>query len=130
MTEKEKMLHGMLYDGNDAQLVQDRNTAKDLCYEFNHLRPSDVKGQEKLLKNLLGEIHGDFSVMAPFYCDYGYNIEIGEHFFANHNTVILDCAKVTFGKYVFIALVGDELLKLNRSSSPEALAGAFKRVIE
>lgn len=103
MTEKEKMLHGMLYDGNDAQLVQDRNTAKDLCYEFNHLRPSDVKGQEKLLKNLLGEIHGDFSVMAPFYCDYGYNIEIGEHFFANHNTVILDCAKVTFGKYVFIA---------------------------
>lgn len=34
------------------------------------------------------------------------------------------------GKYVFIALVGDELLKLNRSSSPEALAGAFKRVIE
>ena len=89
MTEKEKMLHGMLYDGNDAQLVQDRNTAKDLCYEFNHLRPSDVKGQEKLLKNLLGEIHGDFSVMAPFYCDYGYNIEIGEHFFANHNTVIL-----------------------------------------
>ena len=57
MTEKEKMLHGMLYDGNDAQLVQDRNTAKDLCYEFNHLRPSDVKGQKKLLKNLLGEIH-------------------------------------------------------------------------
>ena len=103
MTEKEKMLHGMLYDGNDAQLVQDRNAAKDLCYEFNHLRPSDVKGQEKLLKNLLGEIHGEFSVMAPFYCDYGYNIEIGEHFFANHNTVILDCAKVIFGKYVFIA---------------------------
>lgn len=103
MTEKEKMLHGMLYDGNDAQLVQDRNTAKNLCYEFNHLRPSDVKGQEKLLKNLLGEIHGEFSVMAPFYCDYGYNIEIGEHFFANHNTVILDCAKVIFGKYVFIA---------------------------
>ena len=103
MTEKEKMLQGILYDANELQLVQDRNTAKDLCYEFNHLRPSAVKEQEEIFKKLIGKIHGVFSVMAPFYCDYGYNIEIGDHFFANHNTVILDCAKVTFGKYVFIA---------------------------
>ena len=34
---------------------------------------------------------------------YGYNIEIGENFFVNHNTVILDGAKVTFGDNVFIA---------------------------
>ena len=34
---------------------------------------------------------------------YGYNIEIGENFFANHNTVILDGGKVTFGDNVFIA---------------------------
>ena len=41
--------------------------------------------------------------MAPFWCDYGYNIEIGENFFANHNTVILDGGGVTFGDNVFIA---------------------------
>lgn len=39
----------------------------------------------------------------PFYCDYGYNIEIGENFYANMNCVILDEAKVTFGDNVFIA---------------------------
>ena len=40
---------------------------------------------------------------APFWCDYGYNIRLGEHFYANHNLVILDCAAVTFGDHVFVA---------------------------
>lgn len=35
--------------------------------------------------------------MTPFWCDYGYNIEIGENFYTNHNCVILDVAKVKFG---------------------------------
>ncbi len=36
-------------------------------------------------------------------CDYGYNIELGKNFYSNHNLIILDCAKVTFGDNVFIA---------------------------
>ena len=31
-----------------------------------------------------------------------YNIELGENFASNHNLLILDCAKVTFGKNVMI----------------------------
>lgn len=103
MTEKEKMLHGILYDANnDPDLLRERAAAKDLCYEFNHLRPSDTVGQAEILTKLLGKIHGSFTVIAPFYCDYGYNITLGDNFFANHNTVILDCGKVTFGNNVFI----------------------------
>jgi len=41
-------------------------------------------------------------ITAPFWCDYGSNIEIGENFYTNHNCVILDCAKVTFGDNVLI----------------------------
>ena len=40
---------------------------------------------------------------APFFCDYGYNIEIGENFYSNHNLIILDGNKVIFGDNVFIA---------------------------
>ena len=50
-----------------------------------------------------GRVDGDFTNQAPFWCDYGYNIELGDHFYANHNLVILDCAKVVFGDNVFIA---------------------------
>lgn len=42
-------------------------------------------------------------IEQPFYCDYGYNIEIGENFYSNVNCVILDGAKVTFGDNVFVA---------------------------
>ena len=104
MTEKEKMQKQMLYDANnDRDLLDERAKAKDLCYQFNQLRPSDVDGQQKLMKQLLGKTKGDFCIIAPFWCDYGYNIEIGEKFFANHNTVILDGGKVIFGDNVFIA---------------------------
>ncbi|KXT75511.1 sugar O-acetyltransferase [Streptococcus sp. DD12] len=104
MTEKDKMLTQKLYDANyDKEILEERTRAKDLCYDYNHLRPSDGVGQHKLMQELLGKTKENFSIVAPFWCDYGYNIEIGENFFANHNTVILDGAKVTFGDNVFIA---------------------------
>lgn len=104
MTEKEKMQKQMLYDANnDIDLLDERTKAKDLCYQFNQLHPSDETGQQELMKRLLGKTKGAFCIVAPFWCDYGYNIEIGKNFFANHNTVILDGAKVKFGDNVFIA---------------------------
>ena len=103
MTEKEKMKSQMLYDANnDTELLQERKVAKDLCYEYNQLRPSDEENQMKIIKSLLGKTKEKFCIIAPFWCDYGYNIEIGENFFANHNTVILDGGKVVFGDNVFV----------------------------
>lgn len=104
MTEKEKMQRQMLYDANcDDELLEERKRAKDVCYDFNRLHPSDTKNQIKLLKNFFGSTKEQFCIVAPFWCDYGYNISIGKNFFANHNTVILDGGKVTFGDNVFIA---------------------------
>ena len=104
MTEKEKMQKQMLYDANyDKELIEERIACKELCYDFNHLRPSQVKEQEEIIRKLFGKTKNLFCITAPFWCDYGYNIEIGENFYTNHNCVILDGAKVTFGDNVFIA---------------------------
>ena len=104
MTEKDKMLRQKMYDANyDNQLLEERRVAKDLCYDFNVLRPSDTDGQKSIMQKLLGKTPENFCICAPFWCDYGYNIEIGDNFFANHNTVILDGAKVKFGNNVFVA---------------------------
>lgn len=104
LTEREKMLEGLLYDANyDEALIAERAVAKDLCFDFNQTRPSDVAGQTKIMQDLLGKTGDNFTVVAPFWCDYGSNIDIGDNFFANHNCVILDGAKVTFGDNVFIA---------------------------
>lgn len=103
-TEKEKAREGLLYDANyDAELVGERLSCADRTFELNRLRPSQVKEREEILRGLLGRTGKTFSIVSPFFCDYGYNIEIGENFFMNMDCVILDGAKVTFGDNVFIA---------------------------
>ena len=86
-----------------SALCADRVRAKELCHAYNQLRPSDAAGMRELLRRLLGKTGETFCVTVPFWCDYGYNIRLGEHFYANHNLVILDCAAVTFGEHVFVA---------------------------
>ncbi len=103
MTEKEKMLAGKIYNANyDQELLRERLRCKDLCHEYNLLHPSQEDRRRTLIKNLFGKTGSSFEITAPFWCDYGYNIEVGENFYANHNCVILDGAKVSFGDNVFI----------------------------
>lgn len=104
MTEWEKAQQGYLYDANyDENIVKDRLNSADLCYQFNLCKPSDTATQTEIIKQLFGKTKGSFVITAPFYCDYGKNISIGENFYTNHNCTILDGAKVTFGDNVFIA---------------------------
>jgi maltose O-acetyltransferase len=103
LNEKEKMLSGQIYDATDELLMEEREKVKDLCFEYNQLQPSKIEERKSLIKKLFGKTTENFHIEQPFYCDYGYNIEIGENFYTNVNVVILDCAKVTFGDNVFIA---------------------------
>ena len=104
MTEKEKAKLGKLYDANyDKSLLEERKKAKQICYEFNMLPPLEEEKGKKILKEFLGETRENFIITPPFYCDYGYNIKLGENFYSNHNLVILDGAEVNFGDNVFIA---------------------------
>lgn len=104
MTEKEKARLGLLYDANyDEELLAERRRCKELCFQFNQLSPLKELEQKEIIGKLFGKTKENFCVTAPFYCDYGYNIEIGENFYSNHNLVILDGAKVEIGDNVFIA---------------------------
>lgn len=104
MTEKEKMLAGMIYDANyDAALIEERLVCKELCRDYNDLRPREAEAREALLRRILGSAGEGLLIEQPFYCDYGYNIRVGNNFYANFNLVILDEAPVAFGDNVFIA---------------------------
>ena len=103
MDEKEKLQKGLLYDGNyDEALKLERIKAKKICHKYNNLAYDDFGQKNEFLRNLFGKTGSNFLIEPSFYCDYGYNIELGENFYSNHNLVILDPAKVTFGDNVFI----------------------------
>ncbi len=96
------MISSKLYISYDPVLVKDRENAKELCYRFNNLSPTQTDKQKEILSKLFGKTTDNFFVTQPFWCDYGYNIELGDNFYVNHNCVILDCAKVKIGDNVFI----------------------------
>lgn len=102
MNEKEKMLSGKLYNPLQDSLPKDRESAKKLCFKYNQTPPQRTFKRIQLITKILGKTGKNYWIEQPFQCDYGYNIEIGENFYSNHNLIILDPAKVTFGNNVFI----------------------------
>lgn len=103
MTNKELRDRGELYDANhDPELGRLMDECKDKCWEYNQTKPSDWAAKDAKLREIIGSVGPGVRVQAPFWCDYGANITLGENFYANHGLVILDAAKVAFGKNVFV----------------------------
>ena len=103
LQELEKMMSGEPYDASDnTELLDILQETQEMCRNYNDLRPSQQEEKDALIKRILGRTGEQLKVLQPFFCDYGFNIEVGENFFANTNMVILDEAKVTFGDHVFI----------------------------
>ena len=103
MTEKEKMLAGMVYDAATPELIAELQNTREILYEFNMLRPSETQRMKEILKDLFGKVGDDnFLINQPFRCDYGKQISIGRRFFANFNFTILDEAPVSIGDDCFI----------------------------
>ena len=96
MTEKEKMLAGQIYDASDPALTMDRKRAKELCARINRSIPPK---RTHLLQKLF-QTKKHCHIEPVFFCDYGYNIILGDNFYANHNCVILDVNLVTIGNNV------------------------------
>lgn len=102
MTEKEKLLYGELYNGDDRELTDERIRAKKMCADYNSCPYNDFTKKSRLIEKLFGKKGENTWIEPNFFCDYGYNIFVGDKFYANHNCVILDCATVTFGDNVYI----------------------------
>lgn len=103
LTEKQKMLAGELYRAFDAELEAERTAAHALVARFNEA--PDAAGRAALLSDLLGGFPADAPplIEPKFRCDYGKNITLGRHFYANFDCCILDCNRVTIGDDVFFA---------------------------
>lgn len=123
MTEKEKMLAGLPYNSWDDVLLGDRMFAKSICQRFNQFDPTRLDERMSLLSSLL-LIKDSAHIEPNFFCDYGYNIELGSNFYSNHNLTILDVCSVKIGDNVFI---GPQVMI---STATHPLNGIERRSIE
>ncbi len=103
MNQKERMLANLPYKAWLDGLSEERLENKKRIFKYNNMDPGDTAGKDKLIKEILGKTGNTVCIESPFHCDYGYNIEVGENFFANYNLVILDVGKVKIGDNAQIA---------------------------
>ena len=103
MTEKEKMIAGLLYCADDAELVEARKTARLVFEEYNKTSITNIERRTKLIKQLFGKTGKNIYIEPSFKCDYGFNIEVGENFYANFDCVFLDVCKISIGDNCFVA---------------------------
>lgn len=102
-SEKQKMLAGEMYDPADPELLKEREHARRLVRLINQTAETEGEKRVELLKELFGSTGKVLFLEPTFRCDYGYNIHVGENFFANFECVILDVCEVRFGDNCMLA---------------------------
>jgi maltose O-acetyltransferase len=91
------MVSGQLYDAGDPELTAERRRCRALLRRFNDSDDEDAR--DVLLRELLAEVGEGAFVQPPLYCDYGWNLRIGEGTFVNFGLVALDVAAITIGDH-------------------------------
>ena len=92
-SEQEKMIAGQLYYAAEPMLVAAREKAHAICHDYNST-PNGGPHKNDLLTQLMGQVGQNCFIEPPFFCDYGYNIFLGDDVYLNVNCTILDCAPV------------------------------------
>lgn len=102
MSEREKLLQGEFYNSRDPELIEMYHRAKEILKEWTAASTRDGEKRFNLLTDLFGHIGKGVWIEAPFYCDYGKHVFIGENTFVNTGAVFLDCNKIEIGCNVLI----------------------------
>jgi maltose O-acetyltransferase len=101
-TERQKMLAGEPYRSRDPELLAMYHRARDLLATFARIPSFNTEEKREVLLKLFGSLGRGTWIEAPFYCDYGVNINVGSDCFINANCVFLDCNTITIGNNVLI----------------------------
>ena len=94
-SEKLKMLAGEWYNPADQELMEDRGFAHSLCRRLSY---GPEENLQALLQQLLVRVPQGLTITPPFFCDYGYNIDLADNVYFNANCVLLDICCISIGK--------------------------------
>lgn len=125
MNHKERMLAGLPYKAWMDGLPEEQMENKKRIYEYNLCPPDQTEKIDRLIRAILGKAGKNISFLAPFHCDYGKNIKVGNNFYANYNCIILDVGpviigdNVMFGPNVSLLTAGHPVHPVSRNSGYE-----------
>lgn len=98
-SQKENMLAGKLYrvDQELSNLMSDN---KKKIAQFNQATSDDE--QNRLIQTIIPNSGDSIHIEAPFHCDYGDHIHLGNNFYANYDCIMLDVNHIYIGNNVLL----------------------------
>lgn len=100
----EKLHNTELYLPLDPRLFEEQLKYLDKVYEYNNTRPSDVRRQQELLKEMFAEIGEDCRIEPPFHANFGGRfVHFGKNIYANFNLTLVDDTHIYVGDYTMFA---------------------------
>lgn len=87
----------------EKAIEEQRQIAKEICFDYNNTRPMDVERKDELLHKLLGTCGESIWMEAPIHFAYGCNTHMGDHVYANFNLTVVDDGECRIGNYVMFA---------------------------
>lgn len=100
-TQLELMQAGLAHLAAEPNLADLRLRCREMLFDYNNLlRPSQKAEKMVLIKKILGKTGQQLKINSPFFCDYGFQIEVGENFFANTGCTMLDTGGIRIGDNV------------------------------
>jgi maltose O-acetyltransferase len=129
-SERRKMTAGELYDPMDPELAAGRDRARELCLALLATRPAQQGERRRLLRQLFAAGGDSVVLEPPFFCDYGFNVELGERVFFNFNCVILDVCRVRIGSFTMFGPAVQILTPMHPLNAEQRRGKEFGKPIE
>lgn len=100
--QRQLVLSCAMYNDLTAELLDARERTVFLTNEYNASFGQPSEERETILKKLLKSIGKGVHFEPNFRCEFGYNISIGNNFYANFDCVMLDGGGVHINQGVSI----------------------------
>ena len=103
ISDWDRMVAGRLYNSSSKDIEKQHTTGMRRCDRFNRIPLWRARAKQRALERLIPSARGKgFAAFAPFYCEYGVNIRVGEDCFLNYGCTFLDVAPITLGNGVWL----------------------------
>ncbi|WP_286136886.1 sugar O-acetyltransferase [Philodulcilactobacillus myokoensis] len=93
------MTKGLNYDQFDPELDQRRAYVRKKLMHVNQL--ADKESINKALSKLFADAGKNLFIETGIEFDYGFNIHIGDYFYANYHLTLLDTCPITIGNHCY-----------------------------
>ena len=100
--QRQRILRGEMYNDLTEELVTAREKTVFLTNEYNESFGKTPEEREAILKKLLKSVGKGVHFEPDFRCEFGYNISIGNNFYANFDCVMLDGGGIEIGDNVLL----------------------------